>query len=36
MTIVAISRELGSGGTAIAATVAKALNYEYVDREIIL
>ena len=36
MTIVAISRELGSGGTAIAAAVAKALNYEYVDREIIL
>jgi cytidylate kinase len=36
MTIVAISRELGSGGTAIAAAVAKALNYDYVDREIIL
>ncbi len=36
MTIVAISRELGSGGTAIAAAVAKALNFEYVDREIIL
>src|SRR3990172_8041323 len=36
MTIVAISRELGSGGTAIAAAVAKAVNFEYVDREIIL
>ncbi len=36
MTIVAISRELGSGGTAIATAVAKALNFEYVDREIIL
>jgi len=36
MTIVAISRELGSGGNAIAAAVAKALNFEYVDREIIL
>lgn len=36
MTIVAISRELGSGGTAIAAAVAKALNFEYVEREILL
>jgi cytidylate kinase len=36
MTIVAISRELGSGGTAIAAAVAKALSFEYVDREIVL
>ena len=36
MSIVAISRELGSGGNAIAAAVAKALNYEYVEREIIL
>ncbi len=36
MTIVAISRELGSGGTAIATAVAKALNFEYVDREIVL
>jgi len=36
MTIVAISRELGSGGNAIAAAVAKALNFEYVEREIIL
>jgi cytidylate kinase len=36
MTIVAISRELGSGGNTIAAAVAKALNFEYVEREIIL
>ena len=36
MTIVAISRELGSGGTTIAAAVAKALNFDYVDREIVL
>jgi len=36
MTIVAISRELGSGGNTIAATVAKALNYEFVDRKIVL
>ena len=36
MTIVAISRELGSGGNAIAAAVAKSLNFEYVEREIIL
>ncbi|MEK6718200.1 MAG: cytidylate kinase family protein [candidate division NC10 bacterium] len=36
MTIVAISRELGSGGTAMAAAIAKALNFEYVDREIVL
>jgi len=36
MTIVAISRELGSGGNAIAAAVAKALNFEYVEREILL
>ncbi len=36
MTIVAISRELGSGGNAIAAAVAKALNFGYVEREIIL
>ena len=33
MTIVSISRELGSGGNAIAAAVAKALNFEFVDRE---
>ena len=36
MTTVAIARELGSGGNAIAAAVAKALRFEYVDREIIL
>ena len=36
MSIVAISRELGSGGNAIAAAVAKALNFEFVEREIIL
>jgi cytidylate kinase len=36
MTIVAISREMGSGGYEIAAAVAKALNFEYVDRQIIL
>ena len=36
MTIVAISREMGSGGNEIAAAVAKALNFEYVDREILL
>ena len=36
MTIVAISRELGSGGNAIAAAVAKGLNFEYVEREILL
>jgi cytidylate kinase len=36
MTIVAISRELGSGGNAIAAAVAKALNFAYVEREVIL
>ena len=36
MTIVAISRELGSGGNAIGAAVAKALHFEYVEREIIL
>ncbi len=36
MTIMAISRELGSGGNAIAAAVAKALNFAYVEREILL
>ena len=36
MTIVAISRELGSGGNAIAAAVAKALHFEYIEREIVL
>lgn len=36
MTIVAISREMGSGGYEIAAAVAKALNFEYVDREVVM
>ncbi len=36
MTIVAISREMGSGGYEVAAAVAKALQFEYVDREILL
>jgi cytidylate kinase len=36
MTIVAISREMGSGGYEVAAAVAKALGFEYMDREILL
>ena len=36
MTIVAISREMGSGGYEVAAAVAKALGFQYVDREILL
>ncbi len=36
MTIVAISREMGSGGYEIGAAIAKALNFEYVDRQILL
>jgi cytidylate kinase len=36
MTIVAISREMGSGGYEIGAAVAKALNFEYVERQILL
>jgi cytidylate kinase len=36
MTIVAISREMGSGGYEIGAALAKALNFEYVDRQILL
>ena len=36
MTIVTISREMGSGGYEIGAAVAKALNFEYVDRQILL
>jgi len=36
MTIVAISREMGSGGYEVAAAVAKALNFDYVDRQILL
>ncbi len=33
MTIVAISRDMGSGGSEIGAAVAKALNYGYMNRE---
>ena len=36
MTIVAVSREMGSGGYEIAAAAAGALNFEYVDRQILL
>jgi len=36
MTIVAISREMGSGGYEIGAAVAKALHFQYVDRQILL
>ena len=36
MTIVAISREMGSGGYEVAAAVAKTLGFDYVDREILL
>ena len=36
MTIVAISREMGSEGYTIGEAVAKALGFEYVDRQIIL
>jgi cytidylate kinase len=36
MTIVAISREMGSQGYEVAAAVAKALGFAYVDREILL
>jgi cytidylate kinase len=36
MTMVAISREMGSGGYEIGAAVARALNYEYVNRQILL
>ncbi|HEX7629915.1 MAG TPA: cytidylate kinase family protein, partial [Candidatus Methylomirabilis sp.] len=36
MTIVAISREMGSGGYEVAAAVAKALGFDYMDREILL
>ncbi len=32
----AISREMGSGGYEIGAAVAKALNFDYVDRQILL
>jgi cytidylate kinase len=36
MTTVAISREMGSGGYEIGAVVAKVLNFEYVNRQILL
>jgi cytidylate kinase len=36
MTIVAISREMGSGGYEIGEAVAKALHFEYVNRQILL
>ena len=36
MTIVAISREMGSGGYEVGSAVAKVLNFEYVDRQILL
>ncbi len=36
MTIVAISREMGSGGYEVGAAVAKLLGFEYVNRQILL
>ena len=33
MSVVTISRELGSLGTEIARAVAEKLNYEYIDKE---
>ncbi len=36
MAIIAISRQMGSGGYTIAAAVAKALGYEYADRQMIV
>jgi cytidylate kinase len=36
MAIIAISRQMGSGGYTIAAGVAKALNYDYVDRQMVV
>lgn len=36
MAIIAISRQMGSGGYTIAAAVAKALQYEYADRQMIM
>ncbi len=36
MAIIAISRQMGSGGYTIAAAVAKALNYDYVDRQMVV
>lgn len=36
MAIIAISRQMGSGGYGIAASVAKALGYSYADRQMIV
>lgn len=36
MTIVAISRELGSGGSTLGTAVAKELGFAFIDREIVL
>jgi cytidylate kinase len=36
MAIIAISRQMGSGGYTIAAAVAKILRYDYVDRQMII
>ena len=36
MAIIAISRQMGSGGYTIAAAVAKTLKYDYVDRQMII
>jgi len=36
MAIIAISRQMGSQGYTIAAAAAKALNYDYVDRQMIV
>jgi cytidylate kinase len=36
MAIIAISRQMGSEGYTVAAAVARALNYDYVDRQILL
>lgn len=36
MAIIAISRQMGSGGYTIAAAVARALKYDYADRQMII
>ncbi len=36
MTIVAMSRGMGSGGYEIGAALAKTLHFEYVERQILL
>ena len=36
MAIIAISRQMGSGGYGIAAAAAKALGYSYADRQMIV